>query len=134
MDSEILARSAGDCLGSFESCITKTTETKEVEEIDVAEFLDTECGRFRIWADGIGVFAGGHASLDYRLRDSPPVKDLLLGQLNIVRKHLTRGKIITLHPNFHEEIHVSRNSARERSCQHPIWRHRRRPHQNQRPV
>jgi hypothetical protein len=96
MDPEILARSAGDCLGSFESCITKTTETKEGKEIDIAEFLDTECGRFRIWADGIGAFAGGHASLDYRLRDSPPVKDLLLGQLNIVRKHLTRGKIITL--------------------------------------
>lgn len=94
MDTQTITASAKLCLEDFESCISRTKETKEEDEVDIADFLDTECGRFRIWAKNIGVFAAGHASLDYRLRDSSYVKELLLGQLYIVHKHLTRGKII----------------------------------------
>ena len=51
-------------------------------------------GRFRVWAENIGVFAGGKASLDYRLRDSPTVAGLMLDQLSNLHAHLENIKIL----------------------------------------
>lgn len=38
-------------------------------------------GRFNVWASSTGALATLHASLDYRLRDLPDVKELLLDHL-----------------------------------------------------
>lgn len=41
------------------------------------EALNDELGRFRIWAGNLGVFANGHASVDYRLRNDPDIKGII---------------------------------------------------------
>jgi hypothetical protein len=35
--------------------------------------LTNELQRFQLWAVNLGLYHGGHSSLDYRFRDSPPL-------------------------------------------------------------
>lgn len=44
--------------------------------------LDNEFQRFRLWASNLGVFALGHASLEYRFRDASALKIWALDTLN----------------------------------------------------
>lgn len=53
---------------------------------------EDQLGRFRIWARNIGVFAEGHACLDYRLRDSAEVRLLMIDQLEMLQSSVQRGK------------------------------------------
>lgn len=53
--------------------------------------VDDQLARFNIWASNIGVFASGHASLDYRLRDSPEAKSLMIQLLEGLQRFLMRG-------------------------------------------
>lgn len=53
--------------------------------------LEDQLARFRIWANNIGVFASGHASVDYRLRDSPEAKSLMIQLLEGLKRFLGRG-------------------------------------------
>ena len=55
---------------------------------------EDQLGRFRIWAKNIGVFAEGHASLDYRLRDSAEVRLLMVDQLETLQNSVQRGEKI----------------------------------------
>lgn len=65
-----------------------------VEEQYNAENFPAEdqLGRFRIWAKNIGVFAEGHACLDYRLRDSAEVRLLMIDQLETLQSSVLRGE------------------------------------------
>ncbi|KAI0186319.1 hypothetical protein EV127DRAFT_439039 [Xylaria flabelliformis] len=47
--------------------------------------------RFELWAGFIGVFADGSASLDYRLRFYPEVRDLVLKMLKLLERNLSHG-------------------------------------------
>lgn len=53
-------------------------------------------GRFNMWASNMGAFAALHSSLDYRLRDSTDVKELIIEHLDSMvdrvesREHDTR--------------------------------------------
>ena len=53
---------------------------------------EDQLGRFRIWAKNIGVFAKGHASLDYRLRDSAEVGLLMIEQLEALQDSVQKGE------------------------------------------
>ncbi|KAF2805712.1 uncharacterized protein BDZ99DRAFT_396002, partial [Mytilinidion resinicola] len=52
-----------------------------------ASFED-EFARFKLWASNIGVFAEVHASLDFRVRELPEVKELFLRQLDTIECRL----------------------------------------------
>lgn len=40
---------------------------------DDKDKLTNELQRFELWATSLGLYHGGHSSLDYRFRDSPPL-------------------------------------------------------------
>ena len=48
--------------------------------------LENQLGRFKIWAGNIGVFAAGNASLDFRLRNDPDVREVVLRMLTRLRR------------------------------------------------
>lgn len=52
---------------------------------------EDQYGRFNIWVGNLGVFAKGHASLDYRLRDSPQQMTLLKELLDELQRLLLQG-------------------------------------------
>jgi hypothetical protein len=55
-------------------------------QADLAEAVEEEQARFRVWAAHIGTFATHHSSLDYRLRESEKVRSLVISQLEILRR------------------------------------------------
>lgn len=73
-----IAKHAGLCLDLFESGITRFYGPGQ-------RIAEEHLLRFNLWASNIGVFAGAHASLDYRLRDAPSVKGTVVSILNILR-------------------------------------------------
>ena len=54
--------------------------------------LDNEFQRFRLWASNLGVFALGHASLEYRFRDASALKSWALDALNEILDQLRQRK------------------------------------------
>lgn len=64
-------------------------ESRKARTINVEDQL----ARFKIWAGNIGVDAEGHASLDYRLRDSSQARGLMLDLLEMLQSHLQLGKL-----------------------------------------
>ena len=60
--------------------------------------VEDQLARFNIWAGNIGVFAEGHASLDYRVRDNDDLRDLILSFFDALKDLLGRGTI-WLHSN-----------------------------------
>jgi hypothetical protein len=54
--------------------------------------LRDEFEQFQIWAENIGVFASDHASLDYRLREAPDVKESVVSLMLSLRADLEEGK------------------------------------------
>jgi hypothetical protein len=87
---------ARSCVELFESSGQVDELAVEKAAFEVEQFLENQAGRFRILAANLGIFAGGHASLDYRLRDSPSVKNLLVGQLLGLQRHLHNGMYILI--------------------------------------
>lgn len=55
---------------------------------------EDQYGRFNIWVGNLGVFAKGHASLDYRLRDSPQQMIILKEVLDELQRLLLQGQYI----------------------------------------
>ena len=56
--------------------------------------LENQFGRFKLWVGNIGVFAGGNASTDYRLRQDEDVKEIMIQMLARLKKNLEQ--LITL--------------------------------------
>lgn len=81
---------AEECLADFDALVA----VQPLDEQRGADDLDGEeqRARFLIWAKNIGVFADGHASLDYRLRESPEAKGLMLDFLRSLKNYLRRGQ------------------------------------------
>lgn len=57
------------------------------------DFLLYDYGRFKIWCGNLGVRQGGHASLDWRLRDAETMKSTIHGMLNDLEDDLQQCKI-----------------------------------------
>ncbi|KAL6715525.1 hypothetical protein ACLMJK_006486 [Lecanora helva] len=77
---------------------------------------EDQLGRFRIWAKHIGVFAKGHASLDYRLRDSAEVRLLMIDQLGTLQSSVQKGEktisqIDKMKVDNHEAIELSHSDS-----------------------
>lgn len=54
----------------------------------VTSGLNDTFSRFRLWISNIGVFADDQLSLDYRVREAGVIKELFLGQLEIIECRL----------------------------------------------
>lgn len=52
--------------------------------------LLNEAQRFELWAVNLGLYHGGHSSLDYRVRDSPPLFKYAHGLLRDLDASLTQ--------------------------------------------
>lgn len=94
---EICAR-AQDCCEQFELLLRIKEEigvTDEAEDNshDVT-WIQDQFARFKMWAGNIGAFAEGHASLDYRLRDSDETKQLLLDFLASLGDLICTGELL----------------------------------------
>ncbi|PGH09012.1 hypothetical protein AJ79_05807 [Helicocarpus griseus UAMH5409] len=68
------------CFQQFKTLISSTDLDRYESEVQKVLWED-ELGRLRIWASNIGAHQTGQSSLDFRLRDSSPVKNQVIGLL-----------------------------------------------------
>ena len=77
--------------------------------------LENQLGRFKIWAGNIGVFAAGNASIDFRLRNDPDIKEVMIQMLTWLRKcieHLINPPLAeTPTPKERDSHHSSSSSS-----------------------
>lgn len=77
------------CLAAFDLCLGIDDVANDS---DLLEQIGIQANRFRLWAGNLGVFASGHASLDYRLRVAPEAAEELRRALAALRRCLERGE------------------------------------------
>jgi hypothetical protein len=95
MSSQSLRSRARECCDQFQLLLSIGEEIGSVNEAednihDVMRVED-QFARFKMWGANIGVFAEGHASLDYRLRDSDETKHFMLDFLVSLSEFIHRG-------------------------------------------
>jgi hypothetical protein len=94
--SRELRTAAERCLEQFKLLIEISAELEPAsEEVDGTygtTWIEDQYVRFKIWAGNIGAFAEGHASLDYRLRDSLSTQKFMLQFLIALADFVHRGK------------------------------------------
>ncbi len=90
-DSTILDR-AQTRTALFDSLLTSIDgKDRSDRRAEFSAQVDDQSGRFSIWAGNIGVFATANASIDYRVRDTPQVKNLIIQQLDSLAVFLQRS-------------------------------------------
>ncbi|PMD49854.1 uncharacterized protein K444DRAFT_622465 [Hyaloscypha bicolor E] len=77
-DGATIADSAATCVGTFNAFLTGNVLPADGGDAESSAWAEEQMARFSIWAANLGVFARGHASADYRLRDSDEVCSLIL--------------------------------------------------------
>lgn len=90
MESFEIRERADECLAEFDALVAVQPTADDCRNTDDLDD-DEQRARFLIWSANIGVFANGHASLDYRLRDSLEAKKLMLDLLSSLKNHIRRG-------------------------------------------
>ncbi|XMA19839.1 hypothetical protein WAI453_012630 [Rhynchosporium graminicola] len=90
MDSVELHNRAQECLFDFETLVLVEPATENCRNSDDLN-CEEQKARFSIWSANIGIFADGHASLDYRLRNSLEAKELMLDLLGSLKNYLRRA-------------------------------------------
>ncbi|KAI0115595.1 hypothetical protein GGR51DRAFT_546367 [Nemania sp. FL0031] len=73
----------------------KLLEVERNNEWLKAQDITSEAERFQLWAQNLGLFQQGHASLDYRVRDAVLVRDRLAELLRELAEH-TRELLLIL--------------------------------------
>jgi hypothetical protein len=58
--------------------------------------LTAEIEHFELWAVNLGLFAPGHASLDYRVREAASIREALWRYLVHINESIDEGVIIPL--------------------------------------
>ncbi|KAI0018259.1 hypothetical protein F4780DRAFT_533069 [Xylariomycetidae sp. FL0641] len=85
MSSELSAYSAArKCIRAFDLLIKQLQDRgspEQKESIPPTE-LQNQCDRLRMWAGSVGALKQGHASLDYRLSNTPPMHVAVLTLLD----------------------------------------------------
>ncbi len=75
-----------DCLIAFEDSLSEPTH--HPKDLISRDSVEDQLVRFKLWAANIGAFAGSHTSLDYRLRDSSDIRDMILQLLQVLRRSI----------------------------------------------
>ncbi|RYC91915.1 hypothetical protein BFJ63_vAg5358 [Fusarium oxysporum f. sp. narcissi] len=81
---------ANDCLESFQKCLFSAASIHPRE----LSMVEDQLARFSSWANGIGVFAPGSASMDHRLRYAPDVTGVVIGLLESLNYRCQMFKIL----------------------------------------
>lgn len=76
------------CFDLFSQSVDATWHLEHDDASFIKNRLQDEFSRFQLWASNIGVFAAVHASLDFRVRGLPDVKELYLRQLDTIECRL----------------------------------------------
>ena len=93
----VILEAAENCEQLFIQCYDESNKAVANQDRDGwPHLIANQQGRFRVWAENIGVYADENASLDYRLRDSPTVAKVMLGQLSTLDTHLQNIKVFLL--------------------------------------
>lgn len=95
MDESTIRQRANVCCKLFEVLVVICPAYDDSRKATTIHAED-QLARFKIWAGNIGVDAEGHGSLDYRLRDSPQARLLMLELLESLQSHLQRGKLLEI--------------------------------------
>jgi hypothetical protein len=87
---------ADKCLHQFQVLAKLENELrsqtiKAVEDATENWRSQEQLQRFRLWSGNIGVFAEGHASLDYRVRNSENARQLMIDFLRTLLLALSTG-------------------------------------------
>lgn len=69
------------------------------ETNDPTHDVEDQLGRFNIFARNLGIFADGHGSLDWRLRESEDAQEVTLRLLRSLQWFLRRGRMC-FHPHI----------------------------------
>ena len=85
---QTIAECASVCVRIFDQCLVD-----ELSPDYDNGWIEDQSARFRIWAANLGVFATGHATADYRLRDNDELRNLILQLLSAIRENLIIGKL-----------------------------------------
>ncbi|KAF2455839.1 hypothetical protein BDY21DRAFT_61825 [Lineolata rhizophorae] len=112
MSNLTVAPFAQVCVECFVKFLS-AADTNNWTDRDVVEEL---FARFNIWADNLGVFASEHASIDYRLRDSPEVRELIVGQLQKIQSHLEQELLSHRKDESNEETRDHDISSSTSTC------------------
>ena len=94
MEEPLLASQAAAVRALFTNLNSNFSQDITPDEAILLPLLEDQYGRFNIWARNVGVFASGHASLDYRLREDPQPRVLARELLEGLQDQLQRGKSI----------------------------------------
>jgi hypothetical protein len=92
MDETPICERANAACKLFEVLVVVCPASDESRKAKAVNAED-QLARFKIWAGNIGIDAEGHASLDYRLRDSSQARALMLDLLESLQSHLQRGEL-----------------------------------------
>lgn len=84
----LLAR--GSVLGISKQCAVLFGRGLSSHSLDIQSSinLENQLSRFKIWAGNIGVFAAANASIDFRLRNDPDIKEIMIQMLARLRKSI----------------------------------------------
>jgi hypothetical protein len=78
-NSDEIFRLTKYCASLFADCQSISALTKD-------DWIGERLVDFNLWAAGIRASTTGHSSLDYRIRERPDVKSVLVGLLSTVRE------------------------------------------------
>jgi hypothetical protein len=90
MESIEIRKRADECLSDFDALVMVQPTADNYRNGDDLN-SEEQRARFLICSANIGIFADGHASLDYRLRDSWEARKLMLDILGSLQSYLRRG-------------------------------------------
>lgn len=98
MDETTIAARAAACADLFDRFLPDddSLETDMMNNEHVTSRLvwaEDQMARFNLWVTNLGIFALGHASVEYRLRDYPEIYNLVLQLLEALHANLLYCKI-----------------------------------------
>ena len=81
MGDSILEHLTASCRDLFEQGLSR-------KALMIDEWCENRLADFNLWATGLGALAQGHASLDWRLRNRPDVRDAIADLLDDLKECL----------------------------------------------
>jgi len=72
------------------ACSDLFTECQLIAPLTQNDWIENKLGDFNLWSVGIRASSTGHSSLDYRVRDRPDIKGVIVGLLDGIKSALAQ--------------------------------------------
>lgn len=92
---------ARECSGLFDQCLSRS---QLLRHGPASALVEDQYGRFNIWVSNTGVFAPAHAVMDYRLRETTNIQDLVVHLLEILLGHIGQSELIFQLRAIHRQL------------------------------